>query len=59
MSELPAEIAAYQVQHVPIIKASADELGLVGLINHYVPTEEEERQGWLQPATLYRVVALK
>lgn len=41
MSEMPAEIEAYQVQHLPIIKAYADELGLVGLINHYVPTEME------------------
>ena len=26
------------MQHLPIIKAYADQLGLVGLINHYVPT---------------------
>lgn len=39
MHDLPAEIEAYQVQHLPIIKAYADDLGLVGLINHYVPTE--------------------
>jgi len=41
MSEILSEIEAYQVQHLPIIKAYADELGLVGLINHYVPTEME------------------
>jgi transposase len=45
MSELPTEIEAYQVQHLPIIKAYADELGLVGLINHYVPTEMEVDAG--------------
>jgi hypothetical protein len=29
----------YPVHHLPIIKAYADQLGLVSLINHYVPTE--------------------
>jgi hypothetical protein len=28
----------YPVHHLPIIKASADQLGLVGLSNHDVPT---------------------
>src|SRR5215510_8020262 len=39
MPGLPSELAVYSVQHLPIIKAYADQLGLVGLINHYVPTE--------------------
>ncbi len=39
MPGLPAEIEVYPVRHLPIIKAYADQLGLVGLINHYVPTE--------------------
>ena len=39
MREIPTDIEAYQGQHLPIIKAYADALGLVGLINHYVPTE--------------------
>jgi transposase len=39
MHGIPPEIEAYPVHHLPIIKAYADKLGLVGLINHYVPTE--------------------
>jgi transposase len=39
MDDIPREIEAYPVQHLPIIKAYADKLGLVGLINHLVPTE--------------------
>src|ERR687887_99083 len=39
MPGIPPEIAVYPVQHLPIIKAYADQLGLVSLINHYVPTE--------------------
>ena len=35
----------YPVQHLPIIKAYADQLGLVGLINHYVPTAMEVDAG--------------
>src|ERR671934_369127 len=38
MPDIAPEIAVYPVQHLPIIKAYADQLGLVGLINHYVPT---------------------
>ena len=38
MPGIPPEIAVYPVQHLPIIKAYADQLGLVSLINHYVPT---------------------
>ena len=39
MHDLLPEIEVYPVHHLPILKAYADHLGLVGLINHYVPTE--------------------
>jgi transposase len=39
MPSLPAEIEVYPVHHLPILKAYADQLGLVSLIHHYVPTE--------------------
>jgi Domain of unknown function (DUF4277) len=39
MPGLPAELEVYPVHHLPILKAYADQLGLVGLIHHYVPTE--------------------
>jgi hypothetical protein len=45
MPDLPPEIEVYPVHHLPIIKAYADQLGLVGLINHYVPTEMEVDAG--------------
>ena len=32
-------IAAYHVQHLPIVKAYADKIGLVDAINQLVPTE--------------------
>ena len=32
-------IEVYQVQHLPIVKAYADKIGLVETINHLVPTE--------------------
>src|SRR5947209_1867574 len=32
-------LEAYQVQHLPIVKAYADKLGLVEAINRVVPTE--------------------
>jgi hypothetical protein len=35
----------YPVQYLPIIKAYADQLGLVGLINHYVPMEMDVDAG--------------
>ena len=38
MKAIPAEIEVYPVHHLPIIKAYADKLGLVDLINHWVPT---------------------
>src|SRR5215471_4862564 len=39
MQALPSAIEVYPVHHLPIIKAYVDHLGLVSLINHYVPTE--------------------
>jgi transposase len=45
MQALPLAIEAYPVQHLPIIKAYADQLGLVSLINHYVPTEMDVDAG--------------
>src|SRR5215467_9809900 len=45
MQALPATIEVYPVHHLPIIKAYADQLGLVSLINHYVPTAMEVDAG--------------
>ena len=45
MPGIPPEIEVYPVHHLPIIKAYADQLGLVGLINHYVPTEMDVDAG--------------
>jgi transposase len=39
MQALSPAIEVYPVHHLPILKAYADRLGLVSLINHYVPTE--------------------
>jgi transposase len=47
MSLIPQEIEAYQVQHLPIVKAYADKMGLVELVNQLVPTEME-----LDPGTV-------
>jgi Domain of unknown function (DUF4277) len=45
MQALPPAIEVYPVHHLPIIKAYADQLGLVGLINHSVPTEMDVDAG--------------
>jgi uncharacterized protein DUF4277 len=45
MPDLPPAIAVYPVQHWPMIKAYADQLGLVGLITHDVPTEMDVDAG--------------
>src|SRR5918911_3562388 len=45
MQSIASEIEVYPVQHLPIIKAYADKLGLVSLINHYVPTEMDVDAG--------------
>ena len=39
MSLVLPTIEAYQVQHLPIVKAYADKIGLVEVINQIVPTE--------------------
>ena len=39
MSLIPSTIEAYQVQHLPLVKAYADKIGLVAVINQLVPTE--------------------
>src|SRR5215216_489012 len=45
MLDIPPAIEVYPVHHLPIIKAYADQLGLVSLSNHYVPTEMEVDAG--------------
>jgi hypothetical protein len=45
MQALSSAIDAYPVHHLPILKAYADQLGLVSLINHYVPTAMEVDAG--------------
>jgi transposase len=45
MQDILPAIEVYPVDHLPIIKAYADQLGLVSLINHYVPTEMEVDAG--------------
>ena len=45
MQALSPAIEVYPVHHLPIIKAYADQLGLVSRINHYVPTEMEVDAG--------------
>jgi transposase len=39
LSDIPQELEAYPVHHLPIIKAYADQLGLVEVLNQLVPTE--------------------
>jgi transposase len=39
MSAIPQDIEAYQVHHLPIVKAYADKIGLVEVINQLVVTE--------------------
>jgi hypothetical protein len=38
MQALPPAIEVYPVHHLPILKAYADQLGLVSLINRVCPT---------------------
>ena len=45
MHDLPPEIEVYPVQHLPILKAYADQLRPIGLINHHVPTEMDVDAG--------------
>jgi hypothetical protein len=39
MRDIPQEIEVYQVHHLPIVKAYADKIGLVEVVNQLVPTE--------------------
>jgi transposase len=45
MQDIPLDIEAYPVHHLPIVKAYADHLGLVEMINQLVPTEMEVDPG--------------
>jgi uncharacterized protein DUF4277 len=45
MQGILPEIEVYPVHPLPIIKAYADHLGLVGLIKHSVPTERDVDAG--------------
>ena len=45
MQALAPASDVYPVQHLPIIKAYADQLGLVSLSKHYVPTAMEVDAG--------------
>jgi hypothetical protein len=66
MQALPPAIEVYPVHHLPILKAYADQLGLVSLINHYVPTEMEVDAGrscwpwcWIRSVAAVRCTAWK
>jgi len=39
MQDILPAIEVYPIHHLPIIKAYADQLGLVSLINHYVSSD--------------------
>jgi transposase len=45
MGLIVREIEAYQVHHLPIVKAYADKIGLVEVINELVPSEMEVDPG--------------
>src|SRR5262245_10362017 len=45
MPDIPPAVEVCPVHHLPIIKAPADPLGLVGLINPYIPTEMDVDAG--------------
>jgi hypothetical protein len=45
MHGMPPGMEVYPVRHLPISKAYADKLGLVGISNHFVPTEMEVDAG--------------
>lgn len=45
MSDIPHEIEAYPVYHLPIVRAYADKMGLVEVVNQLVPTEMEVDPG--------------
>jgi Domain of unknown function (DUF4277) len=45
MGLIPREIEVYQVHHLPIVKAYADKIGLVEVVNQLVSTEMEVDPG--------------
>jgi len=45
MRDIPHEIEAYPVYHLPIVRAYADKMGLVDVVNQRVPTEMEVDPG--------------
>lgn len=45
MDDIPRELEVYEVRHLPIMKAYADQLGLVSTINYLVPTEMQVDAG--------------
>src|ERR687891_2127202 len=45
MRDIPHEIEAYPVYHLPIVRAYADKMGLVEVVNQLVPTEMEVDPG--------------
>jgi Domain of unknown function (DUF4277) len=45
MQDIPPAIEVYPVHHLPMITAAADQRGLVGRINHDVPTEMDGDAG--------------
>ena len=47
MNEIAEDIQTYAVKHLPIVKAYADKLGLVDIINKHVPTKMDTEPGIL------------
>ncbi len=45
MRDIPHEIEAFPIHHLPIIRAYADKIGLVEVVNQLVPTEREVDPG--------------
>jgi transposase len=57
MQALSPAIEVYPVQHLPIIKAYADQLGLISLINHSVPTAMEVDAGTVMLALVLETLS--
>ena len=45
MTDLPRDLEVYPVHHLPLVKAYADKIGLVEMINQVVPTDMEIDSG--------------
>jgi len=45
MKEFDEEVDVYAVNHLPIVKAYADKIGLVEIVNQLVPSEMEVEPG--------------